>query len=238
MISVKLSAQDSSFGKYVRTEKCYENDLYAPIDSVPCWVKEIVTDEEYVLWKTLSHYFKVDYSVLLNDDLTPNEKERLYKQVKDICEQVENKTYPYPLGKVLSLKTVTLKPVPLNQWMLEERSVISKNETLNKVSCIIYRGKSNADINLKVTLLYFYNNSSKKMIVLNSGLRVVPDENVIKESGNTYNYVRVKKQLLGECMATLKYKTLENKEVEEKVHLTYDFFPDRWEQWLRKGMQE
>ncbi len=238
ILGIEVAAQDNSFGKYVMTEKCYEYSLYAPIDSVPCWVQEIVTDEEYMMWKTLSHYFKVNYSVLLNDHLTQNEKERLYKQVKEVCEQVENKTYPYPIGTELQLNTVTLKPLPLNQWMLEERSVISANKTLNKVSCVIYRGKSNADIYLKVMLLYFYDNYSKKMIVLNSDLSVIPNETVMKESDNIYNYVRVKKQLYGECKATLRYKTVDNNEVEENVHLTYDFFPDKWEQWLSKGMVE
>lgn len=37
-------------------------NVYAPVDSVPEWVKEKVTQEEYNLWKTMSSVYQIDYS--------------------------------------------------------------------------------------------------------------------------------------------------------------------------------
>lgn len=66
--------------------------VYMPLDSVPDWVKVRVTPDEYKLWKELSRYFQVDYSIL-RQDLSGEQNAYLYRSIRELIEAVEAGIY-------------------------------------------------------------------------------------------------------------------------------------------------
>lgn len=75
----------------LRTSKSMVNSKVAfmPVDSVPEWIKEKVSSEEYKLWETVSSKFKIDYSIL-EHSLTQKQKETLYTTVSALAKDIEN----------------------------------------------------------------------------------------------------------------------------------------------------
>ena len=63
--------------------------VFMPVDSVPGWIKDKVSAEEYQLWKALSSKFSVDYSIL-EYPLTDKQKSALYTTVSALAKDIES----------------------------------------------------------------------------------------------------------------------------------------------------
>ena len=61
--------------------------MYAPLDSVPAWVKEKVTPEEYEMLKTISSVYIMDYTFV--DEALPEHRERIDEMLKELSEVVK-----------------------------------------------------------------------------------------------------------------------------------------------------
>lgn len=116
--------------------------MYAPLDSVPAWVKEKVTPEEYEMWKALSGVFRIDYS-FLKRDLTPQQKELLYREVEGICAKIKKGELEQCVGDCLTLTSVSdfdrlaYKGEPVPAWV-KEKVTPEEYENLETLS-VVYK---------------------------------------------------------------------------------------------------
>ena len=73
-----------------KTRNAIEDELlYMPLDSVPEWVKEKVSNEEYELWKTMSSRYRIDYT-FVKENMSNKRRKQVYDCVRSICERIRN----------------------------------------------------------------------------------------------------------------------------------------------------
>lgn len=60
---------------------------YMPLNVIPDWAKQKMTDEEYALWTIMSSVYEIDYS-FLSQELDICQKEIIYKAVRSICHEI------------------------------------------------------------------------------------------------------------------------------------------------------
>ena len=123
--------------------------VFMPVDSVPEWIKDKVSAEEYQLWKTLSSKFSVDYSIL-EYPLTDKQKGALYTSVSAFAKDIESGKITRYMGRFTG---ITLANVATAQRkMLKNRSEsggdgeIKYRDTGFWEICYIEEAKSSIDV--------------------------------------------------------------------------------------------
>lgn len=61
---------------------------FMPLDSVPEWIKEKVSPEEYALWEILSTKYNIDYT-FLKWNISTKAKDCIYSCVQDLCSEIQ-----------------------------------------------------------------------------------------------------------------------------------------------------
>ena len=70
---------------------------YMPLNVIPDWAKQKMTDEEYALWTIIGSMYEVDYS-FLQKELDAQQKEILYNEVRNICREIMSGEIKKPAG--------------------------------------------------------------------------------------------------------------------------------------------
>lgn len=212
-------------------------ETYAPLDSVPDWVKRKVTPDEYELWKKLSQYFLVDHTVLLNDELDAQQKEQLYDNIKNICKEVEEGTYDDPIHVKLTLNVLSFKARLPHKWNIIERTVIDEKFSYNKVKCLIYQSQKDKNAGLEITVWYTYNDITKYMNVIHFDLSPVnmQKSNESTQSNTFYRYHKPEKKFYGSCSGIISY-IYNGETINEPYKTDFTFYPDKIERWLETGV--
>lgn len=209
-------------------------EKYAPLDSVPNWVKRKVTSKEYKLWKKLSRYFFVDHTVLLNDELNEKQKEELYNEIKRICKEVEEGVYNAPIHVRLTLNNLSLKTTLCHKWKIIERTLIDEHLSYNKISCMVYQAQKDKNAGMKTTVWYTYNDITKDMNVINFVLSPADTQQNDEKSNTFYRYQKTEKKFYGYCSGTISY-LYNGENIKESYQTNFTFYPDKMERWIRKG---
>lgn len=139
-------------------------ELVMPLDSVPKWIKEKVTPEEYRLWKTMSHIFRINYS-FLNRDLSIEKHEQLYSDIKQMCKSIEKGKYYSRKGELFSISLPAPIDTTLN-WSVCELIQIDDSIQFCKRKSIIYRSKYSEKIYLECSIWYIYNSKKKDIDII------------------------------------------------------------------------
>ena len=172
-----------------------------PLDSVPCWVKEQVSPEEYKLWKTLSSIFRVDYSVLKSE--MPSEyKQHIYDGLKKICTDIKQ-------GKLSSQKGTGFqfaKYTPVDTtlaWKVCDLNQINDNLQFCKRKAIIYEIED-TNIQLECSIWYIYDAQNKDVHIITYDFN--PIGSWVQSNGDgRFLYQKEKGCLQGSYAGTLQY---------------------------------
>lgn len=139
-------------------------ELVTPLDSVPEWVQKRVTPEEYRLWKTMSSIFKINYS-FLNRNFPLAEREIFYRDIKRMCDSIENGEYSNKKGELFSVSL--LAPIDATvDWKVSELIQIDDNIQFCKRSSIIYRCEEFDKAYLECSVWYIYNYQKKDINIV------------------------------------------------------------------------
>lgn len=203
-----------------------ENQVTAPMDTVPEWVRQRTTPEEYEAWKALSRHFKIDYTVLLYDDLTEKDKEMIYHQVQEACNAVENGTFKGKTGTLFSIRLHPQRPQYTHRWNLEDIAHVNGNLTFYKLSSIVYRSPDRPDKGLEIRLSFLYDRFQKQAQIVNVESRPLGKDDLVN-GGCTHRYRIPEKVIEGRYEGTLTYKDESGKVVEENINTTFSLYPDR-----------
>lgn len=63
--------------------------LYMPLDSIPEWVKEKVSQDEYELWEIMSTKYEIDYSIL-KEELSTSQKDSVYSIIRKLSSDIKD----------------------------------------------------------------------------------------------------------------------------------------------------
>lgn len=203
-----------------------ENRVTAPMDTVPEWVRQRTTPEEYEAWKALSRHFQIDYTVLLYDDLTEKDKEMIYHQVQEACNAVENGTFKGKTGTLFSIRLHPQRPQYTRRWKLEDIAHANGNLTFYKLSSVIYRSPDRPDKGLEVCLSFLYDRFQKQAQIVNVESRPLWNGD-LANGGCTHRYRIPEKVIEGRYEGTLIYKDDNGMAVEENISTTFSLYPDR-----------
>lgn len=153
--------------------------VFMPLDSIPEWVKEKTTSEEYQLWKIMSTRYEINYS-FLDMPLRDDQRTDLYKTLRNICKKIEDGT----LGQE-NLGYFVVQTLKRNNVNSIEKLSRSEADETARVSYpeIIYEAKSVSFAYVRVVAT-FYTNSKGTEITKVTGARAYADGlNAIKFEG-------------------------------------------------------
>ena len=205
---------------------------YSPLDSVPDWVKQKTTPEEFALWKRLSHYFHVDHTVvLLQDELSEKQRTALYDRVKETCEEAENGTYKGKLRGNISISVHPERPRLPHRWQVCEQKWIDESTTYQHLKSLIYPSETWEDEGVEFNIWFIYNLNNKTLDIIKHTLSATREDMELTSNGHI-QYQRVEQELLGRFEGILKCKDTAGKPVEETFDTAFTFYPDRITPWL------
>lgn len=89
-----LVAENTDF---LNLENASSDIEFMPLNTVPEWVKERVSGEEYEAWVRLSSRYEIDYSILTKT-LTDEQKDELYQYIDTLWIQSQDSVGQRSLG--------------------------------------------------------------------------------------------------------------------------------------------
>ncbi len=186
-----------------------------PLDSVPQWVQEKVSEEEYKLWKTMSSVFRIDYS-FLKKELSLEKRKEFYNSLKQMCKSIENGEYISKKGELFAVSF----PAPIDtqlEWRICELIQIDEHIKLCKKKANIYQGRQNENACLECIVWYLHNSQTKKVEILK--YETSTTLGFSKFQGVTVFSVRPDESgLMGSCSGTLEYYDAMRNYQTETVH--------------------
>lgn len=183
--------------------------------SIPGWVKEKTTPDEYALWKRFSQYFEVDYSIL-QEQLSEKQHHDLYKSMRDICTQIENHTYPGSLGGAFYF----VLPAPIDStivWNTCSYVKIDENLSFRKIEGIVFHSKDYPEAQVKVIVWCVYDKAKNSVQVIKEDMQKAGQAIEVNGS-HTVGYDSANGRLYGSCGGSLVYWD------EHKAYQSEDFY--------------
>ena len=199
-------------------------ELYSPLDSVPNWVTQKVTPKEYQLWKSLSHSFYVDHSVL-HEEMSQETKDKLYDNIESTCKAIECGTYR---GDLYSFYTFSL-PQDIDttlHWTVCELIKIDTNIKYCKQKAIVYRGRYSKDAGVVFTVWYVFDALKKMTSILKYELSAIGGRSVGFEGIGNICYQQELNRLQGSCGGTLFYIDNQGNQFCEDFRKAFSFAVD------------
>lgn len=177
-------------------------NVYTPVDSVPEWVKEKVTQEEYNLWKTMSSVYQIDYSFLKRN--IPNDKRNhFYSGIKQMCESIKKGEYSSKKGELFAVSM----PAPIDTsliWRVNELTQIDDSIQFCNRRSIIYRSEHWKNVYLECSVWYVYDSLQKDVdIIKYEILSPLPFSRF--QGSLILNLQNDRISLRGECAGTIEY---------------------------------
>ncbi len=212
---------------------------YAPLDSVPDWVKEKTTVGELALWQRLSQHFQVDYTVMLHDDLSEKQKKSLYYHIRKTCEEVENGTYKGPTKVKFSTMVNFSKSLLLHRWKVCQLSWMDEYNSFNSLKSLIFQSQEKKDDGLVLSISYTYDWKTKDFHLISFDAVPVLSDSRFEGSG-CVKYDKIEKKVYGHYSGILHYRKNDDSYAEEIIETDYVLYPDRIEAFLpeKVGMME
>lgn len=144
----------------------YPDDILAPLDSVPNWVRERVTPEEYEIWKCMSSVFQVSYSFLFQN-MSIKQRGLLYKDLTQMCESIKKGEYSSKKGELFAVSL----PAPVDTsliWRVNELIQIDDSIQFCNQRAIIYRSERWEKACVECSVWYIYNSRKKDVEIIKS----------------------------------------------------------------------
>lgn len=167
---------------------------YMPLNVIPDWAREKMTEEEYELWEVMSTKFKIDYSFLLDSQYEfkrENIKKSIYDIAQNLNEHESNVNFRICYFKKNNIET------------------LSDPEAFpdNTVQMDIYR---DGEVYMQFTTIYdiLYLSSGKVNIrLINPNFTWGPSSRKVAFKGSTRYRVAADNVLYISCVGTLEYDT-------------------------------
>lgn len=133
---------------------------YEELGVVPEWVKEQTTPEEYEAWKAFGEYYKVDYSIVMQYRMMPEEsRKKLYNLIKHEVENIQTGKTKGKKGTPYTFSSPSVNVTPYASTALENGATESKY--------IIYSSYNGLDAHVVLTLVYRMGPDGTPLIVEN-----------------------------------------------------------------------
>lgn len=191
----ELKARSRSSAKYV----------FMPLDSVPEWVRDKTTYEEYELWKIMSTRYQINYS-FLDMNLRDDQRIDLFNTLKAICEKIKEGSLETEERNLGYFVVQTLKKNSING--IERLSRSESGETAHQsYPEIIYEAESTSFAFVRIVAT-FYTNSEGEEISKVGGAKAYADGlNAIKFEGSCSTGDFGPLILNVKCSGTLTYRS-------------------------------
>lgn len=176
--------------------------FFFPLDSIPDWVKEKTTRNEYELWKKASRYYHVDYSVL-QKDLSKDQKRRLYESLEEACEKMEVRGRKERGGEMLTFAL----PAPIDStivWNTCSYVKIDENLSFRKIEGIVFHSEDYPEAQVKVTVWCVYDKAKNSVQVIKEDMQKAGQAIEVNGS-HTVGYDSATGRLYGSCAGSLVY---------------------------------
>lgn len=131
---------------------------FMPLNSVPEWIKDKVTEKEYEAWVRLSSRYEIDYSVL-SLELTESQKKDLYQYIDSLWIQSQDSVGQSSLGYF----TVAVQSV-FKRIETRQNSETGKEVHGEKGPIVIYKVNGAGEASVKATVSYTVNQSKTKIL--------------------------------------------------------------------------
>ena len=187
-------------------------------NTIPSWVEKVTTKEEYAIWKTLSRYYRVDYSyVKYQRQESKVAKMEVYDRLKKLCDRLESgelKVGPNETFAVVSTDRGTLSP-------FNEHSIVCREKHF-----LLYTDVEGYDAHLMLKLVYVYDEVNRTVDLLKkeiyaksfSGISVSVDDVAMNLS---LDYLSEDGQFKGYCYAVMKVVTPEGEMHLDQVNVNF-----------------
>lgn len=191
-ISVNAVAQEANIQK----------DSFAPLHSVPEWIKTKTTPEEYQLWMTMSRIYKINYS-FLNETISKEKRQNLYDDIRVICDSIEAGKYVKYKGGLFVVQLIPRTDTTLN-WRNEETIQIDEHIRYCKQKAIIYQSVQKKTVYLECIVWYIYNSLNKEVYIIK--YETSSPLAFSRFLGNLhFSFLKEANELIGSCSGTLQY---------------------------------
>lgn len=175
---------------------------FCPLDSIPDWVKEKTTPKEYELWKKVSRYYQVDYSVL-RKDLSKDQKRRLYESLEEACEKMEVRGKQEGVDEMLTFAL----PAPIYStivWNTCSYVKIDENLSFRKIEGIVFHSKDYPEAQVKVIVWCVYDKAKNSVQIIKEDMQKAGQAIEVNGS-HTVGYDSANGRLYGSCGGSLVY---------------------------------
>ena len=197
-------------------------EMYTPLDSIPEWVKNKVTVEEYNLWKIMSSVFRIDYS-FMKQDISSEKRLRLYDYLRQMCNSIESGGYSNSKGEQFTISIVADVDTTLN-WKVDVLFQIDENIQFCKRNAVIYQVEDLVKVQLSCEIWYIYNSLKKEAYIVKYS--VLPVESLARFQGSiVFSYQKELDQFEGSCAGTFQYYDKWNKEHFQNLNKSFVFSP-------------
>ena len=197
LLGVSLAVQTVSAQ---RVEYVYR---YTPLNQVPDSIREMVTPEEYELWKTMSSVYKIDYTYL--KDMSPEGKELLYESVRKACEQIRNGEFTRKPG-VNYLITMETRIDTTLTWRTCEWIAVDENIHYCQKRATVYVAEQSDKVGVACAVWYVYDAAKNDLHVIKT--EAAPIGERVELSGPksfSYTYNPERKCLTGAYAGSLRF---------------------------------
>lgn len=183
--------------------------LRAPVDSIPDFVKEKVTPEEYEMLKTISSVYIMDYTFV--DEALPEHRERIDEMLKELSEVVKAGKWEGERGQRYAFSFPLRIDTTLN-WEYETIHRITEDIQFCKRKAIVYTVNEHGNIRVQLEVWYVYDAAKREVNVIHYEFSPAKptDSSKVKPFSRvngvaTFNYVPEEKALKGEFGMIFEY---------------------------------
>ena len=178
--------------------------IYMPLDSIPNWVKAKVSPAEYELWKQLSHYYQVDYSVL-QKDFSQERKKELYRAIrKTLADIGSGKLSCHQLYGYYTFFSLPVIDRDLS-WEVCHLTKIDEDISLVNKQTPIYYARNEEKYPVTCSIWYIYDRSRQAATVLKYKFESVKDCSDFPNIMGSVVFLPNQGILRGSCAGTLDY---------------------------------
>ncbi len=150
-----LVAENTDF---LNLENASSDIEFMPLNTVPEWVKERVSGEEYEAWVRLSSRYEIDYSILTKT-LTDEQKDELYQYIDTLWIQSQDSVGQRSLGYFTVAAQSVFKRIETRQ-----NAETGKEVHGEKGPIVIHRVNGAGEALVKATVSYTVNQNKTKIL--------------------------------------------------------------------------
>lgn len=181
-----------------------ENDskqIYAPLHSVPEWVKGQVSPAEYELWQRLSRYYRVDYSIL-EQELSPERKTEIYGAIRETLDRIDRGILPQGQCSYYTFSILPQMETDL-QWNICHLTRIDEHLYFINKQAPIYQSVQNEKIQVVCSIWYTYDILRKKADVIQYAFKTLGDCSSFQGVMGVVEFLSESDVLQGSCSGSL-----------------------------------